>query len=112
MIINLGKPALYKLIEIYNKSWEEGLLPQSWREATLIPIHKPGKVKPEATSYIRISLTSCMVKFLERVINTLLKWFLETKKTTCTTTSWIQRTSMHRISHQIFGTGNRRWIST
>ena len=43
MIINLEKLALYKLLEIYNKSWEEGSLPQSWREATMIPLHKPGK---------------------------------------------------------------------
>ena len=50
MIINLGKPALHKLLEIYNKSWEEGSLPQSWREAIMIPIHKPGKAKTEATS--------------------------------------------------------------
>ena len=78
MIINLGNP--YKLLEIYNKSWEEGLLLQSWREATMIPIHKPGKAKTEATSYRSISLTSCMVKLLERIINTRLKWFLETEK--------------------------------
>ena len=48
MIINLGKPALYKLLEIYNKSWEEGSLPQSWRKATMIPIHKPGKAQTKA----------------------------------------------------------------
>ena len=80
MIINLGKTALYKLLEIYNKSWEEGSLPQSRREATMIPIHKPRKSKTEATSYRPISLTSCMVKLLERIINTRLKWFLETEK--------------------------------
>ena len=49
---------------------KEGSLPQSWREATMIPIHKPGKAKTEATSYRPISLTSCMVKLLERIINT------------------------------------------
>ena len=48
IIINLGKPALYKLLGIYNTSWEEGSLPQSWREAIMIPIHKPGKAKTEA----------------------------------------------------------------
>ena len=47
MIINLRKPALHKLLEIYNKSWEEGSLPQSCTEATMIPIHKPGKDKTE-----------------------------------------------------------------
>ena len=112
MIISLGKPALYKLLEIYNKSWEEGSLLQSWREATMIPIHKPGKAKTETTSYRPISMTSCMVKLLERIINTRLKWFLETEKTTCTRTSWIQRILMHRRSNHISGTENRSWIST
>ena len=46
----------------------------------MIPLHKPGKAKTEATSYRPISLTSCMVKLLERIINTRLKWFLETEK--------------------------------
>ena len=46
----------------------------------MIPMHKPGKAKTEATSYRPISLTSCMVKLLERIINTRLKWFLETEK--------------------------------
>ena len=46
----------------------------------MIPIHKPGKAKTDATSYRPISLTKCMVKLLERIINTRLKWFLETEK--------------------------------
>ena len=67
----------------------------------MIPIHKPGKAKTEATIYKPISLTSCMVKFLERIINTRLKWFLETEKTTCTTTSWIQRINAQKIKPHI-----------
>ena len=46
----------------------------------MIPIYKPGKAKTEATSYRPISPTSCMVKLLERISNTRLKWFLETEK--------------------------------
>ena len=46
----------------------------------MIPIHEPGKAKTEATSYRPISLTSCVVKLLERIINTRLKWCLETEK--------------------------------
>ena len=80
MIIKLGTPALYKLIEIFHKSWEDGSLPHSWRKATMIPIHRPGKAKTETTSYRPISLTSCMVKLLELIINTRLKWFFETEK--------------------------------
>ena len=46
----------------------------------MITIHKPGKAKTEATSYRPISLTGCMVKLLEQIINTRLKLFLETEK--------------------------------
>ena len=80
MLIYAGKPALYKLLEIFNKTWQEGSLPQSWREATMIPIHEKGKSKTEATSYRPISLTSCVVKLLERIINARLKWFLESEQ--------------------------------
>ena len=80
MLINAGKPALYKLLEIFNKTWQEGSLPQSWREATMIPIHKKGKSKTEATSYRPISLTSCVVKLLERIINARMKWYLESEQ--------------------------------
>ena len=79
MIVNLGQPALHKLLDIFNKTWQEGTLPQIWREATMIPIHKKGKAKTEASSYRPISLTSCIVKVLERIINTRLKWFLESE---------------------------------
>ena len=80
MLIYAGKPALYKLLDIFNKTWQEGSLPQSWREATMIPIHKKGKSKTEATSYRPISLTSCVVKLLERIINARLTWFLESEQ--------------------------------
>ena len=43
MIVNLGQPALHNLIDIFNKTWQEGTLLQIWREATMIPIHN--KVK-------------------------------------------------------------------
>ena len=46
----------------------------------MIPIHKKGKSKTEATSYRPISLTSCVVKLLERIINARLKWFLESEQ--------------------------------
>ena len=44
------------------------------------PIHIKGKEKTEASSYRQISLTSCIVNVLERIINTRLKCFLESEK--------------------------------
>ena len=79
MIVNLGQPALHKLLDIFNKTWQEGTLPQIWREATRIPIHIKGKAKTDVSSYRPISLTSCIVKVLERIINTRLKWLLESE---------------------------------
>ena len=65
MLIYAGKPALYKLLEIFNKTWQEGSLPQSWREATMIPIHKKGKSKTEATSYRPIFTNYCKAGVLD-----------------------------------------------
>ena len=50
MIVNLGQPALHKLL--YG----------------------------EVSSYRPISLTSCIVKVLERIIKTRLKWLIESEK--------------------------------
>ena len=78
MLKNLGNVAVEKLLEIFNHSWNTGTLAQVWREATMIPIHKKGKDKNKPASYRPISLTSCVVKTLERVINERLLWHLET----------------------------------
>ena len=31
------------LLELYNKVWRKGKLPQIWKEAVVVPIRKPGK---------------------------------------------------------------------
>ena len=43
----------------------------------MMPVHKPGKKRNEASSYRPISLTSCIGKTMERMINTRLSWYLE-----------------------------------
>ena len=45
MIVNLGQLGLHKLLDIFNKTWQEGTLPQIWREAIMIQIHKQAKAK-------------------------------------------------------------------
>ena len=49
----------------------------SWKQATIIPIPKPGKDNTDPSNYRPIALTSCLCKTLERMINTCLIWFLE-----------------------------------
>jgi hypothetical protein len=48
-----------------NKIWEGDEFPESWTEATIIAILKPGKDPNQANSYRPISLTSCVCKTME-----------------------------------------------
>ena len=79
MLKHLGNTATQKLLEVFNRSWGDGALAQVWREAIMIPVHKKGKDKKKAASYRPISLTSCVVKTLERIVNQRLVWYLETE---------------------------------
>ena len=78
MLQHLDTTARLKLLEIFNHIWEEGRVPQIWKEAIMIPIHKKGKDRRKSSSYRPISLTSCVVKTMERIINGRLMYYLET----------------------------------
>lgn len=58
MLKYLGERALNKMLGLYNKVWEEGKLPEAWKEAVVIPIRKPGKDPSKPTNYRPIALTS------------------------------------------------------
>ena len=77
MLMHLGTVALNKLLDIFNLSWEKGDVPQQWKEATMIPILKTGKNKAKPLSYRPISLTSCVCKTMERIINERMQFYLE-----------------------------------
>ena len=80
MLQHLGNTALQKLLDIFNLSWNKGELPQIWKEARMIPILKKGKNKAKAVSYRPISLTSCVCKTMERIVNQRMQWYLETER--------------------------------
>ena len=65
------------LLQAFNEVWVSGKFPTSWKQATIIPIPKPGKHNTDPSNYRPIALTSCLCKTLERMINTRLIWFLE-----------------------------------
>jgi hypothetical protein len=50
------------MLDTFNKSWREGVCPQSWK----VPILKPGK--PQLDSYQPIALTSGLAKVIERMV--------------------------------------------
>ena len=64
---------------IFNQSLSEADIPQIWRVATIIPLLKAGKPASELASFRPISLTSCVVKLLERMIAERLYHFAETQ---------------------------------
>ena len=77
LLKHLPDTALLILLTIFNRIWDDGELPSSWKEAIIIPIPKPGKDNSDPLNYRPIALTSCVCKTLERMINSRLVWFLE-----------------------------------
>ena len=77
MIKHLPDCAKVFLLKILNKIWETGIIPTSWKIAIVVPIKKPNKDPHQATSYRPISLTSCVCKLFEKMVNSRLMWHLE-----------------------------------
>ena len=74
---HMPEDSLKTLLNIYNNIWVSGDFPECWREATIIPIAKPGKDPTNPSNYRPIALTSCVCKTFERMINNRLVYFLE-----------------------------------
>ena len=55
------------LCNLFNQSMSMGLLPKDWTTANVVPIHKKGD-RRVAANYRPISLTSIVVKIMERII--------------------------------------------
>ena len=65
------------LLDIINETWKSDTFPESWREALIISIPKPGKDHFNPLNYRPIALTSCICKTVERMANERLVWYLE-----------------------------------
>lgn len=79
-LTHLPESALNVLLNIFNNIWSNGRFPSSWREATVIPIPKPGKDHSDPGNYRPIALTSCLCKTMERMVYVRLMWRLENLK--------------------------------
>ena len=82
---------LDSLLRIFNQVWHTGILPDSWKEAIVIPIPKPGKDTTNPANYRPIDLTSCICKTMERKFNDRLVWFLEKNKLIATVQSGFRK---------------------
>ena len=49
--------------------WHTGILPETWKEAIVIPIPKQGKDSTNPSNYRPIALTSYICKSMERKVN-------------------------------------------
>lgn len=77
LIKNLPISSKKILLQLYNKIWTQGKIPDNWKIAKVIPILKPGKRRSSPDSYRPISLTSNICKTMESIINKRLQHYLE-----------------------------------
>ncbi|KAJ8869343.1 hypothetical protein PR048_030918 [Dryococelus australis] len=67
--LKFGGKELAKYLEVlFKKSLGEGKLPQDWKDAMVIPIHKQGEDRGRPGSYRPVSLTSSTGKVMERLV--------------------------------------------
>ena len=64
---NCPKTLAYPLSVLFNLSYNIGYIPQEWKLANVVPVHKKDD-KNKVTNYRPISLTSIVMKALERIL--------------------------------------------
>lgn len=77
MIKHSHETIIALILTLYNLILREARYPERWRTAIIIPIPKPNKDSKNPTNYRPISLTCCLSKLLEKIINIRLMWYLE-----------------------------------
>ena len=68
MLRHSPEAVLLFLLDLFNEIWVRGLLPSVWKEATVVPLAKPGKDPHLVASYRPIALTSQVGKLMERMV--------------------------------------------
>ena len=69
IIRHLPDESLSLLLKFFNEFWQSNTFPDSWRQATVIPIPKPQKDHTNPNNYRPISLTNCFCKLMEKLVN-------------------------------------------
>ena len=68
------------LLDLFNKIWEEGIVPEGYKFATITPLLKEGKGPRDVRSYLPVSLTNILCQIFKRMTNKRLIWYLQKKK--------------------------------
>jgi hypothetical protein len=75
-ILKAGRLALVTyLTDLFSLSLNLGQIPSAWKTAVVTPIHKRGS-RSEIKNYRPVSVTSCCLRVLERIINKNIQHFL------------------------------------
>ena len=77
MLRHLPPTAKKYLLDLFNRMWNENYFPKDWNSSVIIPILKHGKEPSNLKNYRPISLTSCLCKLFETLVNSRLMWYLE-----------------------------------
>ena len=64
---NCSETLAYPLSILFNLSYNTGYIPQEWKLANVVPVHKKDD-KNKVTNYRPISLTSLVMKVFERIL--------------------------------------------
>ena len=60
--------------------WKSNTYPTAWCNSIVVPVLKSGKDRKLPENYRPVSLTSCISKLLERMVNRRLVWILESRQ--------------------------------
>ncbi|KAH9375470.1 hypothetical protein HPB48_008509 [Haemaphysalis longicornis] len=74
---NIPTPCKAALLQAFNRLWMSGKLPDEWLHSIVKPIPKPGKPPNSLANLRPVSLTSCLCKIMESMVNARLIWWLE-----------------------------------
>lgn len=78
MLKNLPTIGKIHLLDLINKEWTERTIPMQWKHSLITPIPKKEKTNGTAASFRPISLTCCVGKVMERMVNRrLINWLNE-----------------------------------
>ena len=77
MIKHVHPSMIVLILNIFDKIFSEEKLASNWRTSTIVAVPKRGKDLSDPINYRPISLTSCLCKLLEKMVNIRLMWYLE-----------------------------------
>lgn len=80
ILFSLPAEAKLILLGIYNNIYEEGIIPEAWRNFEVVPILKPAKNCTLASSYRPIAKGSCGRKHFESILKNRLDYYFEREK--------------------------------